>query len=70
METYSERLQKELDQIDKDYPIISEIIIEIKKIDKISMMEFDYEVERISWKYRKILELLEKYNLITPKIKE
>ena len=67
METYSERLQKELDQIDKDYPVVSEIIAEIKKIDKVSVMEFDYDVERLSWKYRKILEVLEKYNLIKQK---
>lgn len=66
-ERYPERLQKELDLIDKDYPVISEIISGIRKIDSISGLEYDYEVEKLSWKYRKILELLEKYNLIKPK---
>jgi hypothetical protein len=46
METYSERLERECAEIEKTSPNIKKIVDEILKINRMSNMEFDYNIER------------------------
>jgi hypothetical protein len=66
-ESYGDQLERKINEVDADVPCVKEIIAAIKRIDRMSNMEFDYDVERTAAKYRAVLEVLEKHKLIAKK---
>jgi hypothetical protein len=63
---YPDELDQMIEKINVAHPYIKEIIEQIHKIDCMSNMEFDYQVERMSAKYRAILEILTQHQVINP----
>ena len=57
-----EYLENRINEIDTKFPYITEIINEISRIDKISNMDFDYDIERKHMKYVEIYDIFKKYN--------
>lgn len=57
--TYSEKLQKDIDEVYNNFPLVKIIIDEIKKIDDIPSMEFDISNEREWMKVKALCDILE-----------
>jgi hypothetical protein len=58
MEKYTDKLKRECKEIEEKYPEIKKIIDGILNINRISSMEFDYEIERTHLMYNEIKNIL------------
>ena len=55
---YLDELERQINDINMEFPCIMEIIEVVSKIDKMSNTSFDYDIER---KYMKYIEI---YNIL------
>lgn len=57
-QSYSQRLAAGIENIQKKYPGSAELMQELKNIDSINPMEFDYPIERDAKKYEALLKFV------------
>ena len=58
MESYSERLERECKETEKMFPDVKKIVDEVLRIDRMSNMEFDYNIERKHLMYEAVKKIL------------
>ena len=62
MESYAERLERECKEYEAFFPVITELVDAILKLDHTSNMEFDYHIEKKNMMYKKTEQILLKHN--------
>lgn len=58
MEFYSEQLEKECKETEEMFPDVKKIVDEVLRINRMSNMEFDYDIERKHLMYRAVKKIL------------
>ena len=58
MESYSERLERECKETEKTFPYIQKIVDEVLRINRMSNMKFDYNIEKKHLMYEAVKKIL------------
>ena len=58
MESYSERLERECLETEKLFPNVKKIVEEISRINRISNIEFDYNIEKKHLMYEAVKKII------------
>lgn len=58
MESYSEQLERECKETEEKFPDVQKIVNEILRINRISDMDFDYNIERRHLMYENVKKIL------------
>lgn len=58
MESYSEKLEREIKETEEMFPEVKKIVDEILKIERTCNIEFDYDIEPKFLMYKKVKEIL------------
>jgi hypothetical protein len=58
MESYSERIDREIAETEKMFPDVKKIVDEISRIKNMSNMEFDYDSDRKHLMYEAVKKIL------------
>lgn len=60
MKSYSEQLEQECKELEEMFPDVKKIVDEVLRINRMSNMEFDYNIERKHLMYRAVKKILKK----------